>query len=86
MGKLHASGHGSRVAGWIRYFVASNNHGGWFVFKEGVQRPVGRVARKINAIEAAKVLARDEAPSQVLVERPDGTFFEKYSFAHSYSH
>jgi len=79
-------GAGTKLAGWVRYFVASNNHGGWFVFKEGHQRPLGRVARKINAIETAKVLARESAPSQVLVEKADGTFFEKYAFTHHYSH
>jgi hypothetical protein len=42
--------------------------------------------RKINAIETAKVLARDAAPSQVLVEKADGTFFEKYAFTHHYGH
>ncbi|HMJ63895.1 MAG TPA: DUF2188 domain-containing protein, partial [Candidatus Binatia bacterium] len=70
----------------VRYFVASNNHGGWFVFKEGLQRPVGTVARKINAIETAKVLARESAPSQVLVEKADGTFLERYAFTHHYGH
>jgi hypothetical protein len=84
MTKLHIPA--KKLAGLVRFFVASSNHGGWLVFREGVQRPLDRVARKINAIETAKVLARDAAPSQVLVEKADGTFFEKYAFTHHYSH
>jgi len=86
MVNLRLSGQTQKFSGLARYFVASNNRGGWFVFKEGIQRPVSRVALKINAVETAKVMARDNAPSQVFVEMRDGSFFEKYAFPHAHAH
>jgi len=64
----------------VRYFVATGNNGGWLVFREGIQRPIHKLAEKIQAVETAKIMARDEAPSQVFVERSDGSFFEQYTF------
>lgn len=70
----------------VRYFVATGNSGGWLVFKEGIQRPVRRMAEKLQAVETAKIMARDEAPSQVFVEKPDGSFFEQYAFKTGHAH
>jgi hypothetical protein len=70
----------------VRYFVATGNSGGWLVFKEGIQRPVRRMAEKLQAVETAKIMARDEAPSQVFVEKRDGSFFEQYAFKSGHAH
>jgi hypothetical protein len=78
------SGRSPKLPSFVRYFVASGNAGGWLVFKEGLQRPVQKVAQKLQAVETAKIMARDEAPSQVFVERADGSFFEQYAFGLSY--
>jgi uncharacterized protein DUF2188 len=64
----------------VRYFVATGHGGGWLVFKEGLQKPVRKIARKLQAVETAKIMARDEAPSQVFVETINGSFFEQYAF------
>ena len=63
-----------------RYFVASGHSGGWLIFREGTQRAVLRVLHKGTAVETAKTIAHDNAPSEVIVERRDGSFAVKYSF------
>ena len=69
----------------VRYFVATGHGGGWLVFKEGLQRPVRMMAQKLQAVETAKIMARDEAPSQVFVEKIDGSFFEQYAFGSAHA-
>lgn len=56
------------------------------MFKEGIHRPVRKMAEKLQALETARIMARDEAPSQVFVEKPDGSFFEQYAFSNSHAH
>ena len=81
-----ASGLHKSITSAVRYFVATGNSGGWLVFKEGIQRPVRKMAEKLQAVETAKIMARDEAPSHVFVERPDGSFFERYVFKTGHGH
>ena len=45
-----------------------------------------KLAAKLQAVETAKIMARDEAPSQVFVERADGSFFERYAFKTGHAH
>jgi hypothetical protein len=80
------SARSSNLPSFVRYFVASGNGGGWLVFKEGLQRPVQKAGQKVQAVETAKIMARDEAPSQVFVERADGSFFQQYAFGHAAWH
>jgi hypothetical protein len=68
------------LASLVRYFVTTGHSGGWLIFREGGQRAVHRVPQKVLAVETARILARESAPSQVFVERRDGTFEIKYSF------
>jgi hypothetical protein len=82
----HVSAPTAQLPSFVRYFVATGNNGGWLVFKEGLQRPVEKMAQKVQAVETARILARDDAPSQVLVERADGSFFEQYSFGGAHLH
>jgi hypothetical protein len=63
-----------------RYYVASGMGGGWLIFHEGEHRAIHRQQRKLLAVETAKSIAREHAPSQVIVEREDGTFYLKYDF------
>jgi hypothetical protein len=81
-----ASGLHKSINSAVRYFVAAGNNGGWLVFREGIQRPVRKLAEKLQAVETAKFMARDEAPSQVFVERADGSFFERYAFKTGHAH
>lgn len=67
-------------ASFARYFVATGQSGGWLIFREGKQRAVHSMPQKLLAVETAKIMARESAPSQVFVERCDGTFEVKYSF------
>jgi uncharacterized protein DUF2188 len=64
-----------------RFFVLPSNVGDWLIFKEGLQRAVHRVAGRMNAVETARAMARDYAPSEVIVERQDGSFHRQYAFA-----
>ena len=64
-----------------RFFVLPSNGGEWLIFKEGLQRAIHRVPEKVNAVETARAMARDYAPSEVIVERRDGSFFRQYAFA-----
>jgi hypothetical protein len=68
------------LASLVRYFVATGHSGGWLIFREGRQKAVHRVPQKFLAVETARIMARESAPSQVFVERYDGTFEVKYSF------
>jgi hypothetical protein len=65
-----------------RFFVLPSKTGDWLIFKEGLQRAVHRVPGKIVAVETARAMARDYAPSEVIVERRDGSFYRRYAFAH----
>jgi hypothetical protein len=80
------SGCSPKLPSFVRYFVASGHGGGWLVFKEGLQRPIQKSGQKLQAVETAKIMAREEAPSQVFVERADGSFFQQYAFGHSAWH
>jgi hypothetical protein len=84
MESQRVSAHIATLPSSVRYFVATGNGGGWLVFKEGLQRPVRRMAQKLQAVETAKIMARDEAPSQVFVEKPDGSFCEQFAFGHAH--
>jgi len=64
-----------------RFFVLPSNEGDWLIFREGVQRAVHRLDAKTNAVETAKAMARDYAPSEVIVERRDGRLHRQYVFA-----
>ena len=64
-----------------RFFVAPSNVGDWLIFREGIQRAVHRLPVKVVAVETAKTMARESAPSEVLVERRDGRFSVEYAFA-----
>lgn len=77
---------GAKLPSFVRYFVATGNNGGWLVFKEGLQRPVEKMAQKLQAVETARILARENAPSQVFVEKADGSFFQQYAFGSGHFH
>jgi Uncharacterized protein conserved in bacteria (DUF2188) len=64
-----------------RFFVAPSNVGDWLIFREGAQRAVHRLPQKVTAVETAKTMARESAPSEVLVERRNGQFTVEYAFA-----
>ena len=81
-----ATARSSTIPSFVRYFVATGSGGGWLVFKEGLQRPVRKMAQKLQAVETAKIMARDDAPSQVFVEKPDGSFFQQYAFGGVHFH
>ncbi len=76
----NASSKSDLGLGFARYFVASGMGGGWLIFQEGEQHAIYSQQRKLLAVETAKSIAREHAPSQVIVERPDGTFRLKYDF------
>jgi len=65
-----------------RFFVLPSRSGDWLIFKEGLQRAVHRVPGKNIAVETARALALNYTPSEVIVERPDGSFYRRYAFAH----
>lgn len=63
-----------------RYFVASGHGGGWLVFREGTSQAVHRLPVKSHAIQTARILARSNSPSEVMVEQHNGTFMLAYNF------
>jgi len=67
-------------ASLARYFVTTGQSGGWLVFREGKQKAVQSLPQKLLAVETARIMARESAPSQVFVERRDGSFEVKYTF------
>jgi Uncharacterized protein conserved in bacteria (DUF2188) len=65
-----------------RFFVLPSKSGDWLIFKEGLQRAVHRVPWKNVAVETARQMALNYTPSEVIVERRDGSFYRRYAFAH----
>jgi hypothetical protein len=66
-----------------RYFVATGHGGGWLVFREGNSHAIHRLPGKRQALHTAKIMARSNSPSQVLVEDHRGTFALAYDFDHT---
>ena len=66
-----------------RYYVASGHGGGWLVFREGTCQAVHRLPGKTQAVQTAKILARSNVPSQVMVEQRNGKFALAFSFDHT---
>jgi hypothetical protein len=50
------------------------------IFREGQRQPINNAPSKRDAVETAKIMARGAAPSQVVVERTNGSLFVKYTF------
>ena len=48
--------------------------------KEGQKNPLQFVRNKIVAIETVKIIARNHAPSEVMIERQDGTIQLRYTY------
>ena len=54
------------------YLVTPHNDGGWKVQAEGASRATSVHRTKAEAVAAGKELARNHAPSQLLVYKEDG--------------
>ncbi len=63
-----------------KYFVIRTPEGKWDIFQEGNKRPLQSIRSKVLAVETVKIIARTHAPSQVMVERQDGTIQLRYSY------
>ncbi len=63
-----------------RYFVIPAPEGGWHIFKDGRKHPLQWIRNKITAMETAKMMAKREAPAQVMVQRPNGLIHLRYNF------
>jgi Uncharacterized protein conserved in bacteria (DUF2188) len=63
----------------LRFFVTSGVGREWLIYREGAMNPIDNYRRKTEAVDHAKLLARRQPPSQVLVEQKDGSF--KVQFA-----
>jgi len=78
--RAHSEGSGHERA---RFFVLPSRVGDWLIFREGIQRAIHRLPRKILAVQTAKTMAHDNAPSEVIVERWDGSFHKEIAYASS---
>jgi hypothetical protein len=63
-----------------RYFIISNPDGGWWIVKEGNKKRLQRVRDKATAIETSKLIARHHPPSEVHVEKRDGSIEMCFSY------
>lgn len=61
------------------YFVMARDDG-WIVGKEGVERAVSVHATKEEAVEAARIVANEHAPSRLNVYKKDGTIQDTFSY------
>lgn len=61
------------------YHVATHDEG-WKVEAEGASRPTSVHETKSQAVTAAKELAQNQAPSQVIVHKKDGKFQNEVTF------
>ena len=70
---LEAEGRALRRKGEVKtYLVRPHADGGWKVEAEGARRASSVHRTKAEAVAAAKELARNRTPSQVLVYKQDG--------------
>ncbi len=65
----------------VRYFILRSPDGGWFIFQEGIKKPFQFHRNKIVAIETVKTIARNHAPSEVLIEKADGSIQLRYTYS-----
>jgi hypothetical protein len=65
-------------SGQTKFYVTSGVGREWLIYREGVMNPIDNYPRKTEAVEHAKLLARQQAPSEVLVEQRDGSFKRQY--------
>ncbi len=63
-----------------KYFVIRTPDGKWDIFQEGHKRPLQSIRNKVLAVETVKIIARHHAPSEVMIERADGTIHLRYSY------
>jgi poly(hydroxyalkanoate) granule-associated protein len=61
------------------YHVATHDDG-WKIEVEGAKRATSTHATKDEAVDAARTLAQNNEPSQVVVHRMDGTIQNNYSY------
>ncbi len=52
----------------------------WTVKERGAQRAVGTFDNKAEAVERAKEVAKNQANSQVVVKKQDGTIQTEYTY------
>ena len=63
-----------------RIFYVSPQKNGWAIKREGAQRPTRVFPKKANAIEEAKKIAKTQTPSQLKIQKQDGTFQTEYTY------
>jgi len=61
------------------YYVLSNQ-GSWRVTRESADRTLRVFDRKVDAIEYARNVARNNKPSMVRVQRADGTWEDEWTY------
>jgi poly(hydroxyalkanoate) granule-associated protein len=62
-------------------FAVKAREEGWAVVQEGVDAPVAVHATKDEALEKGRALASEQAPSQLVVYRKDGTIQDTIEYA-----
>jgi len=62
------------------FYVTTDGAGGWNVKREGNSKVLGNYRNKDQAIEYARQLAYDSIPSQVKVQKMDGTFQVEWTY------
>jgi hypothetical protein len=65
-----------------RYHVTPKD-GGWQVKREGAQRATSKHPTQGEALEAARRVATNQGPSQVIVHRPSGQIREERTYSGS---
>ncbi len=61
------------------YWVSPHGDG-WKVQRQGSERPANVYPRKSEAIERGKELAMRRTPSQLMIQRADGTIEDERSY------
>lgn len=62
-----------------RYHVTKRDDG-WAVEAEGAERASVVEGRKTEAVDRARQIARNQAPSQVIIHKEDGTFQTEHTY------
>lgn len=72
--------NGARV---VYHVTPRTEDGKWRVTRVGSQRPTRVLDRKVDAVQAAKELARNKPSGQVIIHRKDGQISEEFKYGGS---
>lgn len=64
----------------VRYYLVANGKMGWDLKREGATLPTNSFERKKDALVYSREYVRRKAPSELAIQRKDGTFARSHRY------